>query len=368
MLSLISPINQLGYGVTGLNILKALSDITDVAYWPIGNSSSLKVTNQEDANIVQHAINNTAKFDPLAPCIRIWHQNDMAKFVGKGEHIGFPIFELNKFTDIEKHHLSSVDRLFVCSEWAKDIIKSEIHPIKKIPVDVIPLGVDSEVFNNTGQDRASTTTSFYNCGKWEVRKGHDMLYKAFLEAFGPEDDVALYMMCQNPFNSPEEEKTWRDKYKHPKIHIIDRVETQKEVYNIMKQMDCGVFPSRAEGWNLEALEMLACGKQLIITDYSAHTQFCNNKNSRLITIDENTIAYDGKWFHGHGEWANIGESQTKQLIGHMKEVHNLVQSKVDITNHEGIKTAKQFSWKNSANEILEVIDYVGQVKILEKSR
>ena len=64
----------------------------------------------------------------------------------------------------------------------------------------------------------------------------------------------------------------------------------------MAQTDCGIFPSRAEGWNLELLEMLACIKSVITTHYSAHTEFCDDVNSDLVEIKETELAYDGKWF------------------------------------------------------------------------
>ena len=86
---------------------------------------------------------------------------------------------------------------------------------------------------------------------------------------------------------------------HSRIRILPRLNTHEDVAVIMSQADVGVFPSRAEGWNLEALEMLSMGKHLIITDYSAHTEFCNKDNSRLIQIDEMEDAHDGIWFHGH---------------------------------------------------------------------
>ena len=113
MINIISPINQLGYGIAGFNICKALSEQTDVALWPISEPS---VTNQNDADYVRELMANNVLFDPEAACIRIWHQHDMAQFVGKGVHVGFPIFELDTFTEVEKHHLSSCDELMVCSQ------------------------------------------------------------------------------------------------------------------------------------------------------------------------------------------------------------------------------------------------------------
>jgi glycosyltransferase involved in cell wall biosynthesis len=112
----------------------------------------------------------------------------------------------------------------------------------------------------------------------------------------------------------------------------------------MRQADCGIFPSRAEGWNLGLLEMLSCGKPCITTNYSAHTEFCNKENSFLIDIGEFEPAYDGKWFFGQGSWAKMGQKQIDQCIEYMRHVY---RNKI-ITNTEGIKTAEQFSWTNSA--------------------
>ena len=60
-----------------------------------------------------------------------------------------------------------------------------------------------------------------------------------------------------------------------RVKMIPRVNTSEEVARIMGQVDCGVFPARGEGWNLELLEMMSMGKPVIATNYSGHTQFCD---------------------------------------------------------------------------------------------
>ena len=85
-------------------------------------------------------------------------------------------------------------------------------------------------------------------------------------------------------------------------------------------MQCGLWciSITAEGWNLELLEMLACGKQVITTNYSAHTEFCNKENA-FVDIEKNETAYDGKWFNGKvGEWACIDKNEKEQFIEHMR--------------------------------------------------
>ena len=92
--------------------------------------------------------------------------------------------------------------------------------------------------------RVDDKTVFFNCGKWEVRKGHDILMEAFRKVCEKVDNVELWMMCSNPFNSPEEENRWVQSYNHPQVKPIPRMETQQEVYNIITQVDCSVPLSR----------------------------------------------------------------------------------------------------------------------------
>ena len=173
-INLMTPINQLGYGVAGLNILKALQVEHNVALHTIGQP---QVTNQADADAVTKAIEVSKMFDREAPCIKIWHQNQMAERVGSGKFIGFPIFELDTFTDLERWHLDSCDELMVCSDWAGGVVHDQTKHAPET-IHTVPLGVDSEIFKPS-TPRNDNKTIFFNCGKWEVRKGHDFLIDAF---------------------------------------------------------------------------------------------------------------------------------------------------------------------------------------------
>ncbi len=361
MINVVSPINQLGYGIAGLNIVKALSKKTDVALWVIGQPS---VSSQEDADLISQCISKAKMPDFNAPCVKIWHQHDMTQFVGNGTKIGFPIFELDTFTELENHHLHYPDKLFVCSEWAKNVVVDNLYNYCKATdirdnVHVVPLGIDATVFN-ADEEEDNTKTVFFNCGKWEVRKGHDILVHAFCNAFSESDNVELWMMCENPFYSDSEQNEWKNLYLNSKlgkkIKLIDRVPSQQEVYNIMSKTDCGVFPSRGEGWNLELLEMMACGKTVITTDYSAHTEFCTKDNSLLVTIKDLEMAYDGKWFHGKkGRWAKIGKEEVEQISKYMQHVHDLKSNGKLVRNEGGVATSKRFTWDYSADRILEYV-------------
>ena len=356
MINLIAPINNLGYGVAGYNIFKSLYKINpSTILYPISNPTFVD-------EYISAGINNQSGTKGF-PSVKIWHQNDLHLHVGKGKHIGFPIFELTEFTEDEKRSMACCDSLFVCSDWAKEVVLNQTS-FSESRVHVVPLGVDTEIFKPHLSKRAQTI--FFNCGKWEKRKGHDVLLECFNMAFNSADNVELWMMCDNPFIG-QDNQSWQNLYKSSplgdKIRIIPRQHSHKDVYNIMKQSDCGVFPSRAEGWNLELLEMMTCGKQVIATNYSAHTQFCDNSNSHLIDVENREAAYDGVFFSGsHGQWGSFSESSVNQLVEHMRMVHTTKQQyenavSEDFLNKRGIETANRFSWSQSAQEIIRGVDY-----------
>ena len=345
MINITAPINSLGYGIASYNIIKHLVNSGQkIQFFPIGQPEAI-----EGSEFLNSIIHKEVSID--SPSVKIWHQHDIHHHVGKGMHVGFPIFELNKFTSEEKWSINHNDRIFACSEWAKQIIEDST----KIETKVVPLGVDTEIFVPSESSRPQTI--FFNCGKWEIRKGHDILVDCFNSTFDLHDNVELWMMCDNPFYPEEQQQEWISLYKNSKlgdkIRVIPRQKNHKDVYDIMKQTDCGVFPSRAEGWNLELLEMMACGKTVIATDYSAHTEFCDKLNCRLIEIDSLELANDGVWFHGQGMWASIKDAQMEDIKNHMRDIHSNKQRGELAQNVDGIHTAQLLSWENSAKKFSE---------------
>jgi glycosyltransferase involved in cell wall biosynthesis len=347
------PINSMGYGVVGYNVWKQLTEMSDVTLWAIPDERQIDPPAHVGDDVVNKIRRDVAKQDYLhnGTCLKIWHENHLSQRIGGGKFVVLPFFEVSKFNDRRRTHLSSADEVIVTSEWAKEVV---VNQCDKGEVHVIPCGVDREIFNESN-NKESQKCIFFNCGKWEVRKGHDVLHKAFKDAFGKNDEVELWMMTQNPFLSPEETKSWKKLYSDPKIKLIDRVQFQHQLAEIMAQTYCGVFPARAEGWNLEALEMMACGKQVIITNYSAHTQFCNNDNSKLINIVEEEPVYDGKWFVGdNGVWASLDGDAYDELVDRLRQVYEEWKTDRKI-NQAGIDTSKELTWENCAKQINEVL-------------
>lgn len=371
-INLTCPINSLSYGLASLNILKALSKNNEVSWFPIGNINQIQQELQanflpDDIEPVSKAFKNAPKYDRDAPSVRIWHQHDLAQHVGKGTHIGFPIFELEAFNEVELHQLESQDALIVCSEWAKRVVESNIKHYYE--VFVAPLGVDRNIFKPNPHPLSTASFSsvemsehyrpkskegkpfvFLNVGKWEIRKGHDVLCEIFNSAFSPKDDVELWLCPHNFFLKLNETQEWEKMYmdspmgRAGKIKILPRVASQLEMAAIMRDADCGVCISRAEGFDLPALEMLSTGLQLVATNNTAHTEFLTEDNAYLTDTPNKEPAYDGKWFFGDYEWASLDESVCESIVQNMRRAFSIGKAR----NMAGILTAKKFSWDNTA--------------------
>lgn len=349
-----APINSLGYGVVGLNIVLGLERLGHApAHWPIGGIEAP----EEHHAALRRALDRSQQYNPRAPSLRVSHQHDLAHHVGKGLHCGLPIFELDRFDPDERHHLASQDLLLVASRWAKKVLVDNAIPEARIRV--VPFGVDREIFRFVDRVEPGATV-FLNVGKWEVRKGHDILAEAFAKAFTEKDDVRLVLLTSNPFNSAEESRQWADAYRGSllggKIQVVeDRLPSQRDVAEVMARADCGVFPYRAEGWNLDLAEMMAMGKSVIATDYSAPTEYLTPENARLIRVDRLEDAVDAKSFHGQGQWAEFGDSQVEQLVEHLRAVHRLKQSGQLRPNTVARDDLARLTWDSTAEGIASAL-------------
>lgn len=344
MINMRAPLNTLlGYGHASWGILQELFKRGPVGLYPIGQPH----ITSGDPRILK--LCHELKYDKSAPCLTIWHEFDLIpNFIGKGKHIAFPFFEINHFDKIRLKHLYAADHIIVASKWAREVIYENNISMS---VSVAPLGVDSRIF--FPQESKNDKYRFFNIGKIEYRKGTYLLPKAFQKAFPKEQDVELYIFADSVLSQTKKqlESFIEDSQKlnDPRIKIMrGGFDKDIDLADFIRSMDCGVFPTRAEGFGLPILQALSCGKPVITTNYSAQTEFCNSDNSHLIKVTDLELAQDGVWFHGLGTWAKIDEDQ---LVSHMRHCYN----KNIRYNQAGIDTAHQFTWSNCVDKILEVI-------------
>lgn len=345
------------YGLCLLNIIKSLTELGhNVSVFPLGGDFQ-DIPSQFTPS-VQQALKNAQFWDVNAPSVSIVHQNMMHMCVGR-RRIGWPIFELDRFNDHELHHLKSLDQIIVCSQWAKEVCRN--NGLNQ-PIDVVPLGVDTNIFFPSNQPRKEGPTIFLTIGKKEVRKLHDQLYKYFERAFSPSDNVELWVVWGNRIldaSKPQESQSWTKTYQKSimsgKIKLFEWLSSQNDIANLLRKSDCYIGLSRAEGWNLNLLEAMATGLTCITNNYSGHTEFINKNSSYIIPYRSSEVAYDGTWFFGQGNWMSFDQPEEDKVIELMREYHDMTQNIGGWYDKFGVEIAKNFSWKNTAEKLIEVI-------------
>jgi glycosyltransferase involved in cell wall biosynthesis len=165
---------------------------------------------------------------------------------------------------------SKVDRVWVNSHFTRDGYVAGGMP--EGLVEVIPLGVDHDVFTPDGPafelpSTAGCTFLFVGGTTW--RKGADVLLAAWERAFGPDDDVQLVI---KDFGTATH---YRNQTAGAMVRALAaRDDVAPVVYmdydlpfsdipSLYRAADVIVLPYRGEGFCLPALEAMACGVPVI---------------------------------------------------------------------------------------------------------
>jgi len=126
-----------------------------------------------------------------------------------------------------------------------------------------------------------------------------------------------------------------------------------DVAALMASADCGVFPARAEGWNLELVEMLAMAKPVIATAATAHTAYLTPQNAQLIALGDVEPATAGGLL---GTWGSWGDAQRTQLVSALRDIHTARQAGSLGPNEAGLATARTLTWDASAQAMLTALE------------
>jgi len=186
----------------------------------------------------------------------------------------------------------------------------------------VPGGVDTNFFKPSPKNSGKLKHGCYRflcCGKWEERKGNTDLLKSFCEEFRPDEKVELVLHCFNPYIPGfdlEREVQELNLPAHASI-VCGRPLPPADLATLYNSCDAFVLPTKAEGWGLPIIEAMACGLPVIVTDYSAHTEYVNSQNGYLIRVEKMIDVSDPMFFEpgqDYGKWAQPDLDHLKYLM------------------------------------------------------
>ena len=175
----------------------------------------------------------------------------------------------------------NVDEVWVPSEYVRAMyLEAGIEPDRVV---TIPNGVDLDVFTPDGPRRepapagqtgpagqAGPGTRFLFVGGLIGRKGADILFSAWCEAFAGREDVTLVLkdfgadgIYRDGGRGPI--RAHADSGALPRIELISDDLSTAEVAALYRSCDVFVHPYRGEGFAMPVLEAMACGLPVIVT-------------------------------------------------------------------------------------------------------
>jgi glycosyltransferase involved in cell wall biosynthesis len=306
--------SNFGWGVLGREIMLAMSRLTDIRVLaPPGVQQHLddefdryqmrRIMATSQKNWRQ--VNGTWTLD--GPMIQAAFGRGLDPFVPQitpPAHVGFGVFEesvlppatINRARELFKHVATG-------STYCADILRQ--HGLTNI--SVVFHGVDSTLFHPREEARSFLQDKFviFSGGKFELRKGQDIVIRAYKVLQDRHADVALVNSWYNIWAFARETMAGSKliKYQPPpnNDHVswmngllaangldVDRVITvglrdNRLLPRLYHATDLGFFPNRVEGGtNMVLMEYMACGKPVLASYNSGHKDVVRRENAVLI--------------------------------------------------------------------------------------
>jgi glycosyltransferase involved in cell wall biosynthesis len=180
--------------------------------------------------------------------------------------------------------------------------------------------VDTSVFSPRGKKRKLPQSMaerfvFLSVFDWQLRKGWDVLLRAYCEEFTPDMPVGLLLKTTRWHGHDAElirrqmcevlSATGYEMEERPDIQVIEESLTADELAALYRSADAFVLASRGEGWGRPYMEAMACGLPAIGTRGSGNMDFMNDENSFLVATHpvpvpkqaaEEIPVYRGHWW------------------------------------------------------------------------
>jgi glycosyltransferase involved in cell wall biosynthesis len=353
-----APINALSFGNVSTNILRELyKKEIDLVFFPIGDKAELEAYDKINLSFVKYLQSATnsryEKIEKNIPTLKLWHIFGSETRYSKNQSL-FTFHEVSEVTSIEKNLLNLQDRIFVSSNYTKNIF--ELNGVKN--VTYVPLGFDTD-FYITNKTYLEDKIHFGLLGKFESRKNTARIIKTWLKLFGNNPKYQLSCAITNPFldksKFQNELLKMLEGKQYNNLNFVPYMQTNSEVNDFLNSIDIDLGGlSGAEGWNLPSFNATALGKWSVVMNATAHKDWATSYNSILIEPSSLKDCYDDVFFKkgqafNQGQFFNISDEEMENAI--LKSV-----SYAKKPNSEGLKLQKEFTYEKTVETILCAIN------------
>ena len=341
-----------GYNIHTANFFSALSRYVPVEKIELDNAPH---RNQKRIKHIRSLFQNR-KYEQFVN-LQISYGNEPHIGDIPGHPILYTVWESTRLPDDWLSAMQALPTIWTVSHWGRQVMID--NGLEADKVHVIPEGTDSTIFNPGTAPIPGLSKfpgfKFLHVGKYEDRKGSELLIRTFDKRFHDQDDVYLVLLAHNPFidgfdiNQTVDLLNLRARHK---ILCVSPLRDNRQVAALMFSCDAAVFPFRAEGWGLPIIESMACGLPSIVTNYSAPTEYIHKDNSyllnyRLVDIEQPYFqSKDGNY----GQWA---EPDIDHLVSLMEEVLSDPSRAAEKGERAASDVRDRWQWQHAAEKAMQ---------------
>jgi glycosyltransferase involved in cell wall biosynthesis len=239
--------------------------------------------------------------------------------------------------------LEPYDSVLCASEWAASVLRS----VTNKPVTMIHEGIDHSLFFPGPRSGILDPECFYvfSGGKVEFRKAQDLVILAFREFASRHDDAVLVSAWNSPWpdwaagfqgNLPSplrqdatgqlQIRQWiMENGIQPHQFIELPLTANSLMPAVLREMDCALQVSRCEACtNLPAMEAMACGVPLIVSDNTGTRDIIDSDNCIALRSQDPIIGPQGMTTEG---W---GESRVEEIVEALETLYADTQRRKSI--------------------------------------
>jgi glycosyltransferase involved in cell wall biosynthesis len=254
--------------------------------------------------------------------------------------IGCTVWETTAIPKHWKDLLNSTDQLIVPCQWNKEVFQN--CGVTK-PIVVIPHVMEEQELPKTENifDISQTDYVFYSINMWIERKCIWKTIEAYCEAFTGNDATLLVVKTSRIdftkrflgkyfWTSKMALNKLLKKYKNPpKIKLITRELTDKELLQLHARGDCYISLCHSEGWGLGAFDAAKFAKPVIMTGFGGQLDYLDKDLSNLVKYDLVSVVdkLAPNSYSSDQQWAEPDLRHAKELLKYVFENREQVKEK-----------------------------------------
>jgi len=244
--------------------------------------------------------------------------------------VGRTMYETDSVPEDWVEYCQAMDEVWVPSTFNCETFAAA--GVTRSKLRAMPEGVDTRIYRPGCEPLPLPGLRgfrFLSIFEWIERKGPDLLLRAYLSEFRPDEDVCLILKAYaRPDPAAdllprvawfiEREMGMRLEDTAPILILAPGFLRAEELPRLYATSSAFVLPTRGEGWGRPFMESLACERPVITSRWSGQLDFLHNGNSYLIDVEPKRAPWniDVELSAGHG-YGEPSVEHLRQLMRHV---------------------------------------------------